>query len=102
MERKGLVLALWAIPVVGLLAAAVCLVAGSPVAAGVVAAAALLMVEPLRRFTVPNLAVVLDPVEAEELREIAADEGEAAAVRRLREMYPQAGLQAAVRAVRGL
>ena len=93
---------LWAIPAVGLLAALVLLLTGAPTAAGVVTAAALLMVEPIRRLTVAHLPVELTEDELEELRRVKLSEGELAAVHRLRELRPATGLGAAVRTVRGL
>lgn len=102
VERKRLVLALWAIPFVALLAAVVCLLTGATVVGAVLVLVAGFSVEPVRRFTVPNLPVVLDAHDAAEVREIRDDEGETAAVRRVRELHPRAGLAAAARAVREL
>jgi hypothetical protein len=100
--RRRMPWLLWAIPAVSLLAALVLLLTGAPTAAGVVAAAALLMVEPIRRITVAHLPVDLDADEIAEIREVKLRQGELAAVHRVREMRPATGLGAAVRTVRNL
>jgi hypothetical protein len=100
--RRRMPWLLWAIPAVGLVAALVLLLTGAPTAAGVVAAAALLMVEPIRRITVAHLPVHLDEDEIAEIREVKLRQGEVAAIHRLRELRPATGLGAAVRTVRNL
>lgn len=100
--RRRMPWLLWAIPAVGLLAALVLVLSGAYTAAGVVAAAALFMVEPLRRITVAHLPVDLDDDEIAEVREVKRHQGEVAAIQRLRELRPATGLAAAVRTVRGL
>ncbi|MCE0765685.1 hypothetical protein LWC35_22665 [Pseudonocardia kujensis] len=100
--RRRLPWLLWAIPAAGLLAALVLVLAGAYTAAGVVAAAALLMVEPLRRITVAYLPLDLDDDELAEIREVKLRQGEVAAIHRLRELRPATGLGAAARRVRDL
>ncbi|GAA4710949.1 hypothetical protein GCM10023215_61300 [Pseudonocardia yuanmonensis] len=100
--RRRMPWLLWAVPVVGLAAALVLVLTGEYTAAGVVAAAALLTVEPLRRITLAYLPVHLDEDEIAELREVRRRQGETAAIHRLREMRPAIGLAAAARTVRGL
>lgn len=100
--RRRMPWLLWAIPAVGLLAALVLVLGGAYTAAGVVAAAALLMVEPLRRITIAHLPVDLDEDEIAEIREVKLRRGEVAAIHRLRELRPATGLAAAVRTVRAL
>jgi hypothetical protein len=100
--RRRMPWLLWAIPAVGLLAALVLVLTGAYTAAGVVAAGALLMVEPLRRITVAYLPVDLDDDEIAEIREVKRHQGEVAAIHRLRELRPATGLAAAARTVRDL
>ncbi|WP_344411844.1 hypothetical protein [Pseudonocardia ailaonensis] len=100
---RTLVRAMWAVPVVVAVAAAVVFLTGNGTAGGVLLAFALISVEPARRVMLAQLPVTdLDPDEIAELRELRTDEGEAAAVHRLRELRPAAGSAAAARTVRGL